>query len=92
MKIVHKDGHIVFQGSIIDLPLKEEYIIKKSIELFHEKEPCIIYRTHVMNKFYLKLYDFLNCLDGTTFSNKTISDYMKDVELDITDSVLYYDK
>lgn len=81
LKIVHNDGEVVFEGSISDLPLKEEYILLKSVELFNEKEPCIIYRTHIMKKFYLSLYDYLSQSGGSTCKCVEIKDMLNAVDL-----------
>jgi len=91
-KIVHSDGSIIFQGSIMELPLKEEYILFKSFELFHEKEPCIIYRTHIMKKFYLELYDYLNHSDGNMVPCSELVDFLREVDLEIKLSTTYFDR
>ncbi|MBO5488389.1 MAG: hypothetical protein J5972_00605 [Eubacterium sp.] len=51
------DGETIFSGAFNELPVREDYIIAKSIELYNEPEPCIIYRTHISKKLYLDLLD-----------------------------------
>lgn len=46
--------------SLLKAPFKEHLIKQKSIELFNESEPCIIYRTACINKLGLEMQDFLN--------------------------------
>lgn len=59
IKIIDQEGKVSFDGLLSEIPLKEEYILQKSMELFHEKEPCIIYRTHIIKKFHLLFYEEL---------------------------------
>lgn len=60
IEILDERGGTIYQGAITELPLRESYILEKSMELFHEPEPCIIYRTHIAKGFHLELYDMLN--------------------------------
>lgn len=83
LKIVHKDGEVVYEGLISDLPLKEDYILLKSMEFFNEKEPCIIYRTHIMKKFYLALYDCLSQSGASACKCVEIKDMLLAVNLDL---------
>lgn len=57
-----KDGKVIFQGKLASLPLKEEKIIDKSIELFNDGDPCIIHKTYAMKKVMLDIDDYLNTL------------------------------
>jgi len=90
LKIVKNNGKVVFEGPLSDLPLKEDYIISKSIELYNEKEPCIIYRTHIMKKFYLALYDCLNQSEGHSCKCEDIKDMLNAVDLDLGNATAYY--
>lgn len=83
IEIIQNDGKVIFKGMISDLPLREDYIIATSIELFSEKEPCIIYRTHIMKKFYLKLYETLIIVKCNDISCSQLEEYFKNVDLDI---------
>ena len=53
----------VSKTNLIKLPLKEEFIIEKSKELYSEDEPCIIYRTAIINKTGLELLRQLETSD-----------------------------
>ena len=53
-------GKVIFQGRITSLPLKEEKVIKKSMEMFNDSDPCIIHKTYVMKKIILDIDDYLN--------------------------------
>ncbi len=92
IKIIDSNGKIIFHGMVSELPLKEEYIILKSLELYNEKEPCIIYRTHIMKKFYLELYDFLSNLEGNIAQFADIQGFFKEVDIDADPFELYFEK
>ena len=55
--VTARNGDIIYEGPLNELPVKEEYIIEKSRELYNEEEPCIIYRTHITKKLYLDIWD-----------------------------------
>lgn len=63
MKIItfiDSNGDIILKEKITSLPLKEECIINKSIELFNDNEPCIIHRTFIMKKIYFEIEQFFD--------------------------------
>ena len=45
---ITKKGKIIYEGNILDIPIKEEAIIKKSIEVFGDEDPCIIHQSFVI--------------------------------------------
>ncbi|MCR5690990.1 MAG: hypothetical protein K6G62_02115 [Eubacterium sp.] len=57
ISVTDSAGQVLFEGPFNELPVKEDYIIEKSTELYSEPEPCIIYRTHILKKLYLDLMD-----------------------------------
>lgn len=61
-KIIIKtlDGNILFNGNILDIPIKEDYIIKKSIEIFDDDDPCIIHKSFVIKKIVEELLEIIN--------------------------------
>lgn len=79
------EGRIIFQGAITDLPLRESYIIEKSMELFHESEPCIIYRTHIAKRFHLELYEMLMMGEQQEIGEEKMKEFLSIVNLDIGD-------
>ncbi len=40
------------------MPLRDELIIKKSIEFYSDDSPCFLHRSAVMKRLYLELEDF----------------------------------
>lgn len=49
--------------SLLKLPLKEKVIIDESIRIYDEEEPCIIYRTAIINRTGLTLLPKLEKLN-----------------------------
>lgn len=45
----------------LQLPIKEDVIIKKSIEIFNDAEPCILHRTHIMKKIMIEIDSMIDC-------------------------------
>lgn len=48
IKIFDINGEKIFDDTSLHLPIKEEYVIKKSVELFRDPEPCVIHRSAVV--------------------------------------------
>lgn len=53
------DGQVLYQGRPLDLPIKREAIIKKSIELFSDDDPCIIHKSYVIKLYVDELLEEL---------------------------------
>ena len=49
--IIKKEGKTLYDGRISDIPIKEEYIINKSVELFDDDDPCIIHQSYVIKEY-----------------------------------------
>lgn len=61
------NGNNLVNYTPLQLPIKENVIIEKSIELFDDDEPCIIHRTYVMKKLMLEIDSIVeNILDKNT--------------------------
>jgi hypothetical protein len=48
---ITKDNQEIFNGKIADVAIKTDYIIKKSIELFDDEDPCIIHQSYVVKEY-----------------------------------------
>ena len=55
---VRLEEKVLFNGDISDLPLKDEWIIKKSIEFFNDPEPCFIHRSAVTVRLLNEVWDY----------------------------------
>ena len=54
---VKLEGRVLFSGNLEDLPLKEEWIIQKSVEFFNDPEPCFIHRGAVAVRLLNEIWD-----------------------------------
>lgn len=52
------DSKTLNEYKLTSLPLREEYIIEKSIEFFGDPEPCFIHKSAVMKKIYIEMDDY----------------------------------
>lgn len=57
ISLTDKEGLELFLRPLQRTSHSERFYPKKSMELFHEPEPCIIYRTQITRKFYLELLE-----------------------------------
>lgn len=86
---ITKNDQVLYNGKLIDLPLKDEYIIKKSIELFDDDDPCIIHKSYVMKGYADSLLELFK-KEGTTQLNGV--DYIKEfspIDLMETDQLVF---
>jgi hypothetical protein len=67
VRIVRKEKEL-FNGKFIDLPIKEQYIINKSIELFDDEDPCIIHQSYVIKEFADQLFTLFKIYETNTIS------------------------
>lgn len=57
---LNKEGEVLFERKLTAIPLKEEAIIRRSIEYFSDPEPCMIHRSAVMRRIFMEFGEFLN--------------------------------
>lgn len=78
--IIEKDGNVVFQGRILNMPIKEDHIIQKSIEVFGDDEPCIIHQSFIVKELVMEILELFK-------ANDTLELHCKDhlEELDFID-------
>lgn len=62
-KIIIKDYNekVIYNGPILDMPIKEQYIVKKSLDLFDDEDPCIIHKAYAIKKI---IDEFLKYIKG----------------------------
>ena len=56
---------ILYSGSLMDLPLKDEWIVKKSIEFFNDPAPCYIHRGAVTVRLLNEIWESAASNEGT---------------------------
>ena len=61
----NKSNNIIMKSDTNSLPLKEEHIINKSVELFNDNDPCIIHKTFCMKKLYLEITEYFDSVCKT---------------------------
>lgn len=57
-----ENDQMILNKKLIALPLKEEFVIRKSIEFFNDPEPCMIHRSAVMKRTYMEMFEYFNQL------------------------------
>lgn len=72
---ITKNGNVIYEGNILDIPIKEDAIIKKSIEVFGDEDPCIIHQSFVIKEYTNQLLDCLKetpngCLEKEALKDK----------------------
>lgn len=55
--VVKREDYTLYDGNILNLPLKDEYITKLSIEIFDDDDPCIIHQSYVIKEMVSKLLE-----------------------------------
>lgn len=73
--IQNMNHDVLFEGKALNLPIKEEAIKKKSLEVFRDPDPCIIHQSYVIQAMVETLLD---CLP------KNQSIHGKDIPLDLS--------
>lgn len=58
--LINGSNKELFRGKITSLHLREEIIIKKSIEFFDDDSPCFIHRSAVMKRLFAEVEDYVN--------------------------------
>lgn len=49
--VIKKNQEILYEGHPLDLPIKQDKVVEKSVEMFDDKNPCIIHQTYVIESF-----------------------------------------
>ena len=50
---------VLLEKKLSSIPLREENLIKKSIEFFDDPAPCMIHRSAVMLRLYMEILEYL---------------------------------
>lgn len=65
---------VVFKGRLIEMPIKKEFIVKKSVELFDDDDPCIIHQSFVYKEFGTDTLDLLQANDNQILGKDYINE------------------
>jgi hypothetical protein len=55
--IIKRIDEVLYQGKILDLPIKEKNIIEKSIEIFGDEDPCVVHMSFVVKELVTEILD-----------------------------------
>jgi len=80
-----KNEKILYEGRISDIPIKEKYIISKSVELFDDDDPCIIHQSYVIKEYVDQLLSVFKCIKKSEIEVKNHLDelsFLDFMELD----------
>ncbi|KFZ26103.1 MAG: hypothetical protein KQ78_01668 [Candidatus Izimaplasma bacterium HR2] len=55
--IVKRGDYLLYDGNILNIPLKDKYITELSIEIFDDDDPCIIHQSYVIKELVSKLLE-----------------------------------
>ncbi len=62
---IEHDGKTLFKGNVMNMPVKKQAVVDKSIELFDDDDPCIIHTSYVVKHFAEELGNVLHENNGT---------------------------
>ena len=65
-----KNEKILYEGRISDIPIKEKFIISKSVELFDDDDPCIIHQSYVIKEYVDQLLSVFKCMKKSEIAVK----------------------
>jgi hypothetical protein len=59
IRLLGREEKRIYTGRITDLPVPEDHILNKSMELFNDPAPCFIHRSAVLKRLYLEAEEYL---------------------------------
>ena len=72
IKITLNDS-VLYDGKIINMPFKDQYVIKKSIDLFDDDDPCIIHKSYIYKEYasdIVNLFEDKTQIEGKDFAEQ----------------------
>lgn len=87
--MVKQFDEIIFNGNILDIPIKENYIIKKSIEIFDDDDPCIIHKSFVVKQVVDDLLKQINRKFNCEIKLTDFKDKLYYLDLDLDNTTLF---
>lgn len=88
--IIKNDKGVLFKGNIMNMPVKKDAIIKESIELFDDDDPCIIHTSFIVKKFAERINDVYNPTTKSVIlikNHQDLQDFL-DIDDDIDDKTV----
>jgi hypothetical protein len=69
ISVLAENGAEIYVGGVSELPLKEDYVIARSIELYNDKAPCVIHRTCIAKMFQIDMFEKIAALKADGKAN-----------------------
>jgi len=87
---IDRNGRTKLECKLNSLPLNDEKIIEKSIELFSDDEPCIIHKSFAMKKLLFEIDEYFSEVLPSGKGQITLESIPKNIRelLCITDDVI----
>ena len=85
--IIKKDSIVLYKGNILDLPMKEDIIIQKSIEVFGDDDPCIIHQSFIVKELVSDLLDIFKSTNNSKVNVKEFREILSFIDFDDLDSI-----
>jgi len=86
---VIKQGELIFKGNILDIPIKDAYIIAKSIEIFDDDDPCIIHKSYVVKQFVDDLLKRVDREKDNVINLLPYREQLDYLDFDLENTVIY---
>ena len=85
--IIKRLDEVLFQGRILNIPMKEEKIVEKSIEIFGDEDPCVIHQSFVVKELVTDLLDLFEDNDTFLLNAKDYIDQLNFLNIEDLSSV-----
>ena len=85
--IIKRLDEVLFQGRILNIPMKEEKIVEKSIEIFGDEDPCVIHQSFVVKELVTDLLDLFEDSDTFLLNAKDYIDQLNFLNIEDLSSV-----
>ena len=80
--IIESNDRIIFKGKKMNMPIRKDAIIEKSIELFDDDDPCIIHTSYVIKHFADDLIKLFEKEDTDELNAEPYKEQLHFLELD----------
>ncbi len=71
--VIKRFDTVLYSGNILDIPIKEQAIIEKSIELFGDEDPCVVHMSFVVKEL---VNDLLSLFTENNCSSLKVADHL----------------
>lgn len=86
---IKKNNEIIFKGNILDIPIKDDFIIQKSIDVFDDDDPCIIHKSYIVKQFVDDLFKKTNLKQKKEVNLAAYKGQLDYLDFDLEDMFIY---